>query len=56
MVDKTYIGMLERTEVNPTVGTLLKIADALGVDLVKKVTPAIGTMTPFRAMECVAGS
>jgi transcriptional regulator with XRE-family HTH domain len=33
-LDKTYIGPVERAEVNPTVGTLLKIADASGVDLV----------------------
>ena len=33
-VDKTYVGLLERAEVNPTIGSLLKIADALGVELV----------------------
>jgi len=33
-LDKTYIGLVERAEVNPTVGSLLKIADALGVELV----------------------
>jgi len=33
-LDKTYIGLIERAEVNPTVGTLLKIADALGVELI----------------------
>jgi ribosome-binding protein aMBF1 (putative translation factor) len=33
-LDKTYIGLIERAEVNPTVGTLLKIAEALGVELV----------------------
>ncbi len=32
-VDKTYIGLLERAEVNPTIGTMLKVADALGVEL-----------------------
>ncbi|MGC8001328.1 helix-turn-helix domain-containing protein, partial [Salmonella enterica] len=38
-LDKTYIGLIERAEVNPTVGTLLKIADALGVDLVIEFRP-----------------
>ena len=33
-LDKTYIGLLERAEVNPTIGTLLKISDALNVDLI----------------------
>lgn len=33
-VDKTYIGLLERAEVNPTVGTLVKIANALGLEVV----------------------
>jgi transcriptional regulator with XRE-family HTH domain len=38
-LDKTYIGLIERAEVNPTVGTLLKIADAFGVDLVVEFRP-----------------
>ena len=38
-LDKTYIGLIERAEVNPTVGTLLKIADALGVELVVEFRP-----------------
>lgn len=38
-LDKTYIGLIERAEVNPTVGTLLKIADALGVDLIVEFRP-----------------
>lgn len=33
-LDKTYIGLIERAEVNPSIGTLLRIADALEVDLI----------------------
>jgi transcriptional regulator with XRE-family HTH domain len=38
-LDKTYIGLIERAEVNPTVGTLLKLADALGLELVVEFRP-----------------
>ncbi len=37
---RTYVGHLERGEVNPTLGTLVHIADGLQVDLTTLVAEA----------------
>lgn len=46
-VDRTYVGRLERQLENPTVGTLDRLADALGVQTVDLfVTPKKGQSPP----------
>ena len=39
-IKRTYVGSIERGEVDPRLGTVNKIADGLGVDAFKLLVPA----------------